>query len=97
MEERINPLSIIIERQILYFANEDGINGLVKYLGDSPWVHIFKVIRDGFNSDNPRRPFALWKDVDEDFKSLICGMTNLDPERRITADEALAHKWFEGV
>ncbi|EFE35187.1 uncharacterized protein ARB_06144 [Trichophyton benhamiae CBS 112371] len=97
LEERINPLSIIIERQISYFANEDGINGLVKYLGDSPWVHIFQVIRDGFNSDNPRRPFALWKDVDEDFKSLICGMTNLDPERRITADEALAHKWFEGV
>jgi hypothetical protein len=24
-------------------------------------------------------------------------MTHFDPERRITAHEALAHKWFEGV
>ncbi|OAL73020.1 serine/threonine protein kinase [Trichophyton violaceum] len=71
--ERINPLSIILERQISYFANEDGIDGLVKYLGDSPWVHIFQVIRYGFNSDNPH------------------------PEKRITADEALAHMWFEGA
>jgi hypothetical protein len=43
-EER---LSIVLERQISYFADEDGLNGLLKHLGDSPWCEVFKVIRDG--------------------------------------------------
>lgn len=29
--------------------------------------------------------------------SLISAMTNFDPEKRITAHEALNHKWFEGI
>ncbi|EFR00767.1 serine/threonine protein kinase [Nannizzia gypsea CBS 118893] len=97
LDDGVHPLSIVIERQISYFADNDGIDGLLKHLGDSPWVQVFEVIRDGFNEENPRRPFSLWKNVDEDFKSLICAMTKLDPGKRITAHEALAHKWFECV
>ncbi|PGH05790.1 serine/threonine protein kinase [Blastomyces parvus] len=97
LDEGVDPLAIVIERQISYFADEDGLNGFLKYLGDNPWVRVFEVTRDGFNKDNPRRPFFLWKGVDDDFKSLIRAMTNFDPEKRITAHEALAHKWFEGV
>ncbi|KAE8352240.1 kinase-like protein [Aspergillus coremiiformis] len=97
LEEGVDPLAIIIERQISYFADEDGLNGLLRFLGDNPWVRVFEVIRDGFNKDNPRKPFSLWKGVDEDFKSLICAMTHLDPEKRVTAHEALAHKWFDGI
>ncbi|KAM5453960.1 hypothetical protein MaudCBS49596_002585 [Microsporum audouinii] len=97
LDDGIDPLSIIIERQISYFADDDGIDGLLKYLGDNPWVQVFEVIRGGFNKDSPRRPFSLWKDVDEDFRNLICAMAKLDPTKRITAREALAHKWFEGV
>ncbi|PYI06709.1 kinase-like protein [Aspergillus sclerotiicarbonarius CBS 121057] len=97
LDEGIHRLAIVIERQISYFADEEGFNGFLNYLGDNPWVPIFKVTRNGFNQENPRKPFALWKGIDQDFRSLICAMTNFDPKRRITAHEALAHKWFEGV
>ena len=30
------PLAVVLERQISYFADEDGLNGLLKHLGDSP-------------------------------------------------------------
>lgn len=97
LEEGVNRLAIVIERQICYFAELDALDGFFKYLGDNPWVRVFEVMRDGFNKENPRKPFTLWKGVDEDFKSLIFAMTNFDPEKRITAREALKHKWFEGV
>jgi serine/threonine protein kinase len=71
--------------------------GLLRHIGDSSWVRVFEVIRDSFNKENPRKPFALWRGVDDVFKGFIRAMTNIDPERRITAHEALAHKWFEGV
>ncbi|KAF3491598.1 uncharacterized protein GIQ15_01115 [Arthroderma uncinatum] len=98
LDEGVDPLSIVIERQISYFADEEGITAFLKYLGDdNPWVQVFEIIRDGFDKEHPRKPFSIWKGVDEDFKSLICSMTNFDPAKRITAREALAHKWFEGV
>ena len=99
LDEGVDPLAIVIERQISYFADEAGLDGFLKYLGDdNPWVRVFEVIRDGFNKESPRRPFSLWKSVvDQDFQNLICAMTNFDPRKRITAREALAHRWFEGV
>ncbi|KAK4983981.1 hypothetical protein LTR50_006891 [Elasticomyces elasticus] len=88
------PLSVVLERQISYFADEDGLNGLLKHLGDSPWCEVLEVIRDGFNKTNPRKPFSLWKNVDPNFKGLISGLTNFNPAKRLTAQEALAHRWF---
>lgn len=67
------PLSVVLERQMSYFADEDGLNGLLKHLGDSPWCEVLKVIRDGFNETNPRKPFSLWKNINADFKDLIGG------------------------
>lgn len=61
---------------------------------------VFEVLRDGFNKENPRKPFSLWKNyvaIDADFKDLISGLTNFDPAKRITAHEALEHKWFKDV
>ncbi|CAI6334266.1 unnamed protein product [Periconia digitata] len=95
LDEGVDPLAIVIERQISYFADEDGLSGFLTNLGENPWVPIFEVTRDDFNQDNPRRPFSLWEGVDEDFKNLICAMTNFDSGKRITAREALAHKRFE--
>jgi len=88
------PLSVVLERQVSYFADEDGLNGLLKHLGDSPWCEVLKVIRDGFNETNPRKPFSLWKNIDADFKDLIGGLTNFEPTKRLTAHEALARRWF---
>jgi serine/threonine protein kinase len=87
-------LAHVLERQISYFADKDGLDGLLQHLGDSPWVEIFGVIRDGFNTDNPRRPFFLWEGVDEGFKDLVGCLTNFDPAQRVMAREALEHPWF---
>jgi hypothetical protein len=60
LDEGVGPLAVVIERQISYFADEDGLSGFLKHIGDNPWVpFFFKVTRDGFDKDNPRRPFAL--------------------------------------
>jgi serine/threonine protein kinase len=89
-------LAVVLERQLSYFSDLESLDGLLQYLGDSPWVQIFTVIADSFNKEHPRAPFALWK-VEPDFKDLVGKMTNIDPKRRITAQEALAHRWFADV
>ncbi|OJD25306.1 CMGC protein kinase [Blastomyces percursus] len=92
-------LAHVLERQISFFADADGIQGFIDLIGrnDSPYTEIFRVIRDGFNAENPWRQFSLWENVDPVFKDLVCRMTVFDPVKRITARDALAHPWFEGV
>ena len=100
LAEDEDKLAIVLERQISYFADEDGLNGLLRYVGDeSPWYEILEVIKSGFGEEQPRRPFALWngEKLDEDFKDLVGGLTNLDPAKRFTAPQALAHRWFKDV
>ncbi|KAK3613169.1 hypothetical protein LTR22_028271 [Elasticomyces elasticus] len=95
-----DKLAIVLERQISYFADEDGLNGFLRYIGDeSPWYEIFQVIRSGFGDEQPRKPFALWDGgkLDDDFKALVGGLTNFDPVNRLTALQALAHRWFRDV
>ncbi|KKK22411.1 hypothetical protein ARAM_001430 [Aspergillus rambellii] len=70
LEEGVDPLAVVIERQISCFADEHGLNGFLKHLGDNPWVRVFEVTRDGFNQETPREPFAFWNGIDDDFKSL---------------------------
>nr|POE75149.1 cyclin-dependent kinase 6 [Quercus suber]POE94772.1 cyclin-dependent kinase 6 [Quercus suber] len=93
-------LAIVLERQMSYFADEDGLNGLLRSLGvESPWHEIFQVIKSGFGENQPRKPFSLWESekLDEDFKNLVGALTNFDPAKRLTAPQALAHRWFENV
>jgi serine/threonine protein kinase len=99
LAEGEEALVVVLERQISYFADEDGLNGLRKHLSDNPYCEIFEVLRSGFNESNPRKPFSLWEieSVDEEFKDLISGLTNFDPAKRLTANEALAHRWFASV
>lgn len=91
----------MLERQISYFADEDGMRGFLDYIGvDSPWHEIFLVIKKGFGEDQPRRPFELWQGQgmdDADFKDLLRGLTNFDPAKRLAARQALSHRWFAGV
>lgn len=102
LEPDMEPLSIILERQLSYFAERDTLDALLSHLSpESPWCEIFTVVRSGFNAQNPREPFRLWKcdkpGFDQDFKDLVGGMTSFDPAMRISAREALAHKWFADV
>ncbi|KAJ5952025.1 uncharacterized protein N7479_010438 [Penicillium vulpinum] len=97
LEEGVDPLAVVIERQIFYFADEDGINGFLNHLGDNPWVRVFEATWEGYNQEAPCEPFAFWNGVDDDFKSLVCPMTYFDPRKRVSARQALGQKWFEDV
>jgi serine/threonine protein kinase len=92
-------LAVIMQRQFSYFADEDGFDGLLKHLGDSPWCEMFRVVHDSFDETHPLMPVSMWKghNIDADFRDLVSGLTNFDPARRITAHEALAHRWFADV
>ncbi|KAI0397541.1 kinase-like domain-containing protein [Xylariaceae sp. FL0594] len=99
-ERTVDPTSDILTRQISYFANWDDFDGFLNYLGRShPWASNLRRMADTFGEGNPRRPFSLWKSnlLDADFKDLIGKMTNFDPRKRITAEEALEHPWFADV
>jgi serine/threonine protein kinase len=101
-DPEMEPLSIILERQISYFSEPNTFDALLRHLGpESPWCEIFTVVRRGFNEQNRRKPFRLWKvekpGFDQDFIDLVERMTNFDPTMRITAREALAHNWFADI
>ncbi|KAL9626312.1 MAG: hypothetical protein Q9204_007406, partial [Flavoplaca sp. TL-2023a] len=77
----------------------ESFDGLLRHLGDSPWCQVLEALRGGFNMENPREPFVRWdmEPLDSDLKDLIGGLTNFDPAKRLTADEALSHNWFRDV
>lgn len=97
---KVERLSIVLERQISYSADEASFDGLMAHLGpDGPWPQIFRVIRGSLGREQPWRPFARWEaeGLDASLEDLVAGLTNLDPNRRLTAAQALEHAWFRGV
>jgi serine/threonine protein kinase len=92
------PAFIRLQRQISYFSDRDGLNGLMKHVGDEEAnCIIVGMLWDDRAADYiPYVPFSEWTDVDSTFKDLIRGLNNLDPSRRLTARQALDHPWFEG-
>lgn len=103
LEEDIEPLAVVLERQISYFGDPEAYNDFLQYLHnadpENPWIAIFQFTHTSFKAEYPREPFCLWQDevIDEDFRDLIVKMTNFNPEKRITAREALEHEWFINV
>lgn len=90
-------LSVVIRRHLSYFADPQSYEAFMQYIyDDSQWRQTFDTIKKSFNKDEPRHPFSLWKHerLDEEFKDLIAGLTNFDPARRLTAQQALNHAWF---
>ncbi|QSS59024.1 calcium/calmodulin dependent protein kinase [Histoplasma capsulatum] len=82
----VNVQAIVLQRQLSYFGNDESVAALLKHIGD-----------ERFDETTPHEPFALWKGVDPVFKDLITGLTNLDLKRRLTAQGALKHPWFQGT
>jgi hypothetical protein len=54
------------------------------------------MIMADFYAKNPR-PFAMWPDIDVDFKDFIVRIMSMDPVRRLTVKEALVLVWFADV
>lgn len=98
-----DKLAIVLERQISYFGNAEAYDEFLDYLGrarpENPWILVFETTRTSFTADYPREPFALWEAdwIEEDFRDLIVKMAYFNPDKRISAREALEHRWFKDV
>ncbi|RMY08536.1 hypothetical protein D0868_04747 [Hortaea werneckii] len=92
------PLAIRLQRLVSYFGDRDGINGLLTHVGDDETsCEILSLLWDERNADYiPYKPFVEWpeKQQDESLRDVITRLVNLDPNKRITAKEALMHPWF---
>ena len=89
----------IIRRHLSYFADKDGFNGLLAHLGEeNPFYERLIELGNGFGpGTESRQPFQLWEYMEPDLRDLVGKMTSLDPGGRITAREALTHRWFRGA
>ncbi|KAM5475982.1 hypothetical protein MauCBS54593_000665 [Microsporum audouinii] len=85
----------VLRRHVSYFADEDGLNGFLKHTGkENPFYERFVALASSFGPGKGRQPFQTWNYIDPDLRDLVGKMTSLDPVRRITAGEALEHRWF---
>lgn len=82
-----------------YFGDGPGLVGLLEYLDEesADWRDLMVATMQDFTAENPRKPFSLWCDVEEDFRDLVEKMISLDPRRRIKARDALEHPWFKKI
>ena len=85
----------ILYRHISYFADEDSLNGLLEHIGEENLFYERSIVlANSLGPGNPRQPFQRWGYVEPELRDLVGKMTNLDPTKRITAREALQHRWF---
>jgi serine/threonine protein kinase len=83
---------------LIYFGDQEGLDGLKAYLGDDEIsLTVLNMLwEDRHEPYIPYKPFSDWHDVEDTaFKDLILGLMNLDPSKRITAQEALEHPWLK--
>ena len=86
-----------LQRQISYFPNRENFNGLITHVGDNELdCEVLGMLWDDRVADyHPYQPFSNWEDVQDPlFREVIEGMMQLDPVKRISAQEALDHPWF---
>ncbi|EGE01922.1 hypothetical protein TEQG_00964 [Trichophyton equinum CBS 127.97] len=82
----------VLSRHILYFADEEGLNGLLKHIQkENPFFERLASLVENVL----RQPFEGWGNVEPELKNLIGKMTCLDPSRRITAARG-APAWMKG-
>ncbi|WPH03102.1 kinase domain-containing protein [Acrodontium crateriforme] len=87
---------IRLQRQISYFGDEKGVQGLLEHVGHSDVCEVLRAMWEDRNQAAiPYKHFSTWPEItDECFRDLILKLTNLDPGSRLTAREALGHPWF---
>jgi serine/threonine protein kinase len=91
------PHLIRLQRQVSYFGSREGLNGLMKHVGDEEVnCQVLGMLWEERTANYiPYKPFSEWPDITNTaFKDLVQGMMDLDPTKRITARQALEHPWF---
>ncbi|KAF1921810.1 kinase domain-containing protein [Ampelomyces quisqualis] len=94
------PDMIRLQRQVSYFGDHDGLDGLKTHLGDDEISRMALTIlwEDRHEPYIPYKPFSEWPEVkDTVFKDLILRLMNLDPSKRMTAHQTLEHPWFKNL
>ncbi|RAK96387.1 putative calcium/calmodulin dependent protein kinase [Aspergillus ibericus CBS 121593] len=92
------PAMIRLQRQVSYFGDTQGVIGLLKHISDDVFsCRLLQILwEDRFGEDIPYKPFSQWANaVDPDFRDVVQRLTYLDPNKRLTAHEALQHVWFQ--
>ena len=86
---------VATRRQVAHFGDNGGLDGFIDYLPE--YVGRERVRAWLETPALPPSPFSERKGADPVFKNLIAGLMNLDPRKRLTAQEALEHEWFRDV
>lgn len=85
----------ILGRHISYFADADNLSGFLEHIGqENPFYERLIDLTNSFGPENPMQPFHRWSYVEPELRDLVGKMTSLDPRKRITAKDALEHRWF---
>ncbi|PGH16902.1 serine/threonine protein kinase [Polytolypa hystricis UAMH7299] len=93
------PHIIRLQCQVSFFGDRERLSGLMTHLGDEEVNRqvLGFLWEDRVAEYHSYKPFSEWPNAtDDQFKDLIRRMTNLDPQRRATAREALEHPSFSG-
>lgn len=91
------PAMIRLQRQISYFGDSKGLEGLMKHVGDEAVNgQILSMLWDERNGEHiPYKPFSTWPEAADDaFRDLIEGTMSLDPSKRLTAAQISRLPWF---
>lgn len=68
------------------------LSGSPPFSGDSDAGILRKVKTGKYNFDD-----AVWMNISEKAKDLIKKMMEMDPTKRMSAEEALKHPWFDSI
>lgn len=93
------PEIIRLQRQISFFGDQEGFDGLMQVLADDEIA--MAVLPDLWHDRAAKyhsyTPIGTWEGMEDDqFKDVVLKMMSLDPRKRITAKQALDHPWFKG-
>ena len=88
---------IRLQRAVSYFGTSESIEGLIRHLDENELnSQILKMLWEDREANYlPYQHFTTW-DVHDDFKDLVLRLMDLDPKKRLTALQALEHRWFSG-
>lgn len=96
----MEPDIIRLQRQMSFFGDEEGYMGLRNHVGDDERLcRLLDIMwKDRAAPCFSYKHFTAWPEFqDENFKEVMLEMMSLDPEKRITAREALLCPWFANV
>ncbi|KAL1590755.1 hypothetical protein WHR41_00954 [Cladosporium halotolerans] len=93
------PAMIRLQRLVSYFGDREGLEGLVRHVGDEEVnLQVLELLWEDREAEyHSYRRFETWEEVrDEGLREVVLGMLKLDPGRRWTAEQVVGHPWFGG-